>query len=93
MKFPFNDATNTATIICDHILEQGENILYVSHDEDDGMWQFLCGASHEITDAKLVSLEEVFSLDNSIAQLADMPCGYIATRIDITSKWKIEKRC
>ena len=92
MKFPFNDAPNTVTIICNHILEQDADILYVSHDEDDGMWQFLCGGSHEITNAKLVSLEEVFALDNSIAQLADMPCGYIASRTDIASEWKIQKR-
>ena len=92
MKFPFSDAPNTATIICNHILEKYADILYVSHDEDDGMWQFLCGNAHEITDAKLVSLEEVFALDNSIAQLASMPFGHIATRTDITSKWKIQKR-
>ena len=39
MKFPFYDAPNTATITCCHILENREPILYVSHDEDDGMWQ------------------------------------------------------
>ena len=33
MKFPFYDAPNTATITCCHILENGEPILYVSHDE------------------------------------------------------------
>ena len=44
MKFPFYDAPNTATITCCHILENGEPILYVSHDEDDwnvaiSMWK------------------------------------------------------
>lgn len=92
MKFPFNDAPNTMAIICSHILEQGENILYVSHDEDDGMWQFLCGKFHDMNDARLVALEEVFVLDNTISQLANMPCGYIATRKDIASEWKIQKR-
>jgi len=57
MKFPFYDAPNTATITCCHILENGEPILYVSHDEDDGMWQFLCGKAHETDEAKLVSLK------------------------------------
>ena len=92
MKFPFDDAPNTMAIICSHILEQGDNILYVSHDEDDRMWQFLCGKSHEINDAKLVSIEEVFALDNSISNIADMPCGYVATRKNATSKWIIQKR-
>ena len=72
MKFPFYDAPNTATITCCHILENGEPILYVSHDEDDGMWQFLCGKAHETDEAKLVSLKSVFDLDNSVGILKDM---------------------
>ena len=40
MDFPFYDAPNTATIICCHIIDDGKPILYVSHDEDDGMKQF-----------------------------------------------------
>ena len=50
--------------------------MYVSHDEDDGMWQFLCGKAHETDEAKLVSLKSVFDLDNSVGILKDMPCGY-----------------
>ena len=92
MKFPFDDAPNTMAIICSHILKNGENILYVSHDEDDGIWQFLCGKSHKINDVKLVALEEVFTLDNSISKIADMPCGYIATRKSATSEWKIQRK-
>ena len=52
MEFPFYDAPNTATIICCHIINGEEPILFVSHDEDDGMWQFLCGKAHETDDAK-----------------------------------------
>ena len=37
MDFPFYDAPNTATIICCHIIDDGKPILYVSHDEDDGI--------------------------------------------------------
>mgnify|MGYP000806624111 CR=1 FL=1 len=76
MKFPFYDAPNTATITCCHILENGEPILYVSHDEDDGMWQFLCGKAHETDEAKLVSLKSVFDLDNSVGILKDMLAEY-----------------
>ena len=36
LSFPFDDQQNTACIVCCHILE-GHPILYVSHDEDDGM--------------------------------------------------------
>ena len=54
MEFPFYDSPDTATVICCHILEHQAPILYVSHDEDDGMWQFLCGETHETDEAKLV---------------------------------------
>ncbi len=91
MEFPFYDAPNTATIICCHVMNGESPILFVSHDEDDGMWQFLCGQTHEMDDAKLVSLKFVFELDNSIGALVDMPCGYYATREKQTDKWVIGK--
>ena len=92
MEFPFYDAPNTATIICCHIIENGTPILHVSHDEDDGMWQFLCGKSHEISEAKVVSLKWVFDLDNTIGILKDMPYGYYAERRRQDDDWVIRKR-
>lgn len=69
MIFPFCDAPNAASIICCHIIESDHPILYVSHDEDDGMWQFLCGAAHETEEARVVSLKEVYDLDNTVGFL------------------------
>lgn len=92
MEFSFYDSPNTVTIICCHILEKQVPILYVSHDEDDGMWQFLCGETHEIDDARLVSLKEVFDLDNSVSVLKDMPRGYYAERKTQDDVWVIRKR-
>ncbi len=34
--YPFSDAPNTAVFICSYILDSGEDILFVSHDTDDG---------------------------------------------------------
>lgn len=53
-KFPFYDKPNTVAILCSHVINRDEPILFVSHDEDDGMWQFLCGKTHEAEDVKLV---------------------------------------
>lgn len=92
MAFPFYDASNTATIICGHVINDGKPILFVSHDEDDGIWQFLCGKIHETDDAKLVSLKYVFDFDYSVGDLADMPCGYYATRETQKDNWVITKR-
>ena len=79
-------------IVAKHIEPDGEPILYVSHDEDDGMWQFLCGKAHETDEAKLVSLKSVFDLDNSVGILKDMPCGYYAERKAQDDEWSVRKR-
>lgn len=90
--FPFKDAPNTAVIVCSHIIEHIAPILYVSHDEDDGMWQFLCGKEHSEDEAKIVSLKYVHELDPSIGLLNDMPCGFYAERDSQTDKWSIGKK-
>lgn len=92
MEFPFCDAPNTAAIICCHITESKAPILYVSHDEADGMWQFLCGRAHTTDEAKIVSLKWVFDFDPSVGVLADMPCGCCAERKSQTDNWSIKKR-
>ena len=38
------------------------------------------------------SLREIFTLDNTVSELANMPCGYIAERTNKNSKWKIKKK-
>lgn len=91
MNFPFDDAFNTATIICVHVLEKKEPILYVTHDEDDGMWQFLCGEKHATEEARIVSLAAVYDLDSTIDALKDLPYGYYATRKCATDQWVIYK--
>ena len=92
MEFPFYDAPNTATILCCHVMNREKPILYVSHDEDDGMWQFLCGENHKADEARIVSLKFVFDMDNSVGVLKDMPCGYYATRENTETPWSIKKR-
>ena len=92
MDYLFYDAPNTAAIVCCHIIDDGKPVLYVSHDEDDGMWQFLCGSTHETDEARLVSLKSVFDLDNSVGELSDMPCGYCAERKTENDNWIVKKR-
>ena len=92
MDFPFYDSPNTAVIVCCHITDGGKPILYVSHDEDDGMWQFLCGSVHETDEARLVSLKYIYDLDHSVGILRDMPYGYYAERNTQDDNWVVKKR-
>lgn len=92
MDFPFGDASNTAIFTCCHVIENNEPILYVSHDEDDGTWQFLCGKKHEENEARIVSLHSIYLKDKSVGTLAEMPCGCCAERKDKNAEWFVSKR-
>lgn len=92
MDFPFDDAPNTAVITCCHVLEQKQPILHVSHDMEDGMWQFLCGSSHDTSEGRIVSLHGICVQDPSVVRLANMPCGYTADRNGIADEWHIQEK-
>ncbi|MDP0491418.1 MAG: DUF2185 domain-containing protein [Verrucomicrobiota bacterium JB023] len=90
--FKFTSPENEACFTCKHVLDEKKPILYVSHDEDDGGWQFLCGADiHEETDAKIVSLLEIVKIDPSVNALHEMPEGVCAIRETKDSDWKFYK--
>lgn len=41
--WPFDDPPNRRCYTTVHVLENNDPILLVTHDADDGAWQFLCG--------------------------------------------------
>jgi hypothetical protein len=85
----FSDPENTACFTCVHVLEGNSPILHVTHDEDDGGWQFLCGQeSHTEEDAKIISIKEATEIDPSINGLYEMPLGVGAERETKDSEWK-----
>ena len=92
MEFPFSDSPNAACIVCKHILRKEKPILFASHDEEDGMWQFMCGCEHAFPeDACIIGLAEALELDSTISSIANIPCGYMAERESATSDWTIIK--
>jgi hypothetical protein len=91
-KWPFNDPPDVATITLRQVVEDGEPILHVSHDADDGCWQFLTGATVSMDDAMVVSLQEIFERDSTIAELADLEPGWRAVRKQVGGEWSRSKR-
>lgn len=87
-EFTFADAPNTACFTCCHVLEENKHILNVSHDED-GYWQFLCGGSHKEKDARVVSLESILSIDETMSDLAELDYGEYAEAESATSDWNV----
>ena len=92
MSFPFDENPKVAVITCKHVMNENKPILYVSHDSDDGMWQFLCGGTHQEEDAMIVGLCEIYEHDNSLAALVELPLGCSAERKYVGDNWTACKK-
>jgi hypothetical protein len=79
--WPFEEPPNVAVFTSKHIIRQGKPVLLVSHDEDDGGWQFHYGGAVSDSDAMIVALREVFRRHPELAELADLPRGWKAERV------------
>ena len=86
--WPFDDPPETAVFSLRRILRGESAILLVTHDEDDGSWQFLDGEHVFEADAALLALGEVGQLDPSVLILADLPLGWRATRAAPDRPWE-----
>jgi hypothetical protein len=87
-NWPFDDPPNVATITVRQVIEDGEPILLVARDAEDGGWQFLTGGALDIADGKVVSLQSIFERDPTIGDLADLEPGWQATRKSVGAPWK-----
>lgn len=90
-KWRFAESENVAVITLRQILSEGEPILHVTHDSDDGGWQFLGWNDPQEEDAKLVALSEIVQLDPSVQELADLPLGWHAWRRTTKEPWQRSK--
>jgi hypothetical protein len=90
--WPFTDAPNTAVITHKSILRGERPIRLVTHDLDDGMWQFLDGQPATEAEAAVVGLATIARLDPSVLTLADLGPGMAATRSDVQEAWTIGPR-
>ena len=85
----FADPPNVAAITTREVLSGTERICYVTHDSDDGAWQFHGdNTSTSEDDAAVVALRTIVDLDPSIAELADLPLGWCARRVANGSAWE-----
>lgn len=90
MRFPFDEDRRLGVITTVHVLA-GDAVLMVTHDADDGGWQFLCGKTNEPSDGRIVALEEILQMDPTLAELADLPLGWIAFRAQVGVAWTRER--
>jgi hypothetical protein len=86
-KLLFANPENIKAYTTTRVINEGAAILVVSHDEEDGAWQFLDGGELDYMVAIVVTLREIIDRDPSVAELADLPVGWIAERADLNSPW------
>ena len=87
------NSTDTAVFTTKFVLEDNKVITYVTHEIEDGAWQFFSDDEFENfeTVAKIVGLNEIMDKDPTLKELADMKPGHIATRRDKGDKWTIKR--
>ena len=84
----FEDPPNTAALTTSDVLEANAPILLVTHDADDGTWQFLPGRAVSTSEGRVVGLGEICGRDPSLLELADLPEGWRAWRERVGAEWQ-----
>ena len=71
------------------VMDEGWPIRTVTHDAEDGAWQFVNGFGDTDDAANIVLLhaEHVVELDPSVVDLADLPRGWVAWRRTPQDPW------
>lgn len=72
-------------------MDGSHSILLVTHDAEDGAWQFLCGDANEAADGRVVGLGSIVKLDASVAEIAELPLGWRAWRSAPEEPWRKAK--
>ncbi|WP_109784958.1 hypothetical protein [Pseudomonas sp. OV226] len=90
INWKFTDPPNVAVIANQKIFSSGDWIGYVSHDSDDGAWQFHTSQVEPVSedDAVMVSLQSIVTLDPTVMDLADLPLGWHAWRDSKVGVWQ-----
>jgi len=90
----FENNLDTAVFTTKFVIIDKKDITYVTHDSDDGAWQFFSNDKSDNQEevAMIVSLGEIINIDKTVLDIADLPVGYIAFRQSIKDKWAIKKQ-
>jgi len=93
MNWPFPDNPDVVVFTSKNVIENGDWIHYVSHDEEDGAWQFhgINGVPETESDARIVLLRNMLKADSSLSAIADLPVGWFAWRDSADGPWKRRK--
>lgn len=84
-KFP--DPPHTGVFLSETVQNGTEDVTYVSHDVEDGAWQFLGDSMSDGGGPVISCFHHPVDHDPSLAELADLPMGWYAERVKVGEPW------
>jgi hypothetical protein len=88
----FSDPPHTGVYTTNRIMRRDEPIVYVSHDIEDGAWQFHGPSESKVESAALVCFHHIVDNDPSVKALSDLPRGWRASRDRTSDPWVREQK-
>lgn len=88
----FRDPPHTRVFLSETVHQGTEPVTYVSHDEDDGAWQFLGDSMSDGGGPVVSCFHHPIDSDPSLSELADLPLGWAAERAKPGEPWTRYKR-
>ncbi len=84
-KFP--DDPHARVFLSETVNSGTEPVIYVSHDVEDGAWQFLGDSMSDGGGPVISCLHHPIDRDPSLVELADLPLGWYAVRGGVGEPW------
>jgi hypothetical protein len=82
---------NIAVITVAEVLSGQRDVLLVRHDDGPGGWQFYDGEDVSGRKPAVVTREDILKLDPSLAEVTDLPVGWLAWRNAKRQPWTREE--
>jgi hypothetical protein len=83
----FPDPPNTLVFLSEAVQTKNEPVTYVSHDAEDGAWQFLGDSMSGEKPPVISCFHHPIDEDASLKELADLPLGWWAERAKPGDPW------
>jgi hypothetical protein len=87
IEFKFKDKRTTLVLTIKQVMKEHKPVLFVSHNKDDGTWQFFSRDNFKMKDAVVVTLFEMTEKDPTLNELFDLPKGWQASRESVADAW------
>ena len=90
-NWKFLDPPHTRVFLSETVHNGTEQVTYVSHDAEDGAWQFLGDSMSDGGGPVISCFHHPIDHDPSLAELADLPLGWYAERAKVGEPWTRKK--